>query len=74
MTREEVIAGLDGGSGAWMAVHMGRKAIAAELKPSYYRQMVKNMETAESEDAADQAGLEFSEPEDEPIEVAEAEE
>lgn len=31
------------GSEAYMAVTMGRRAIGAELKPSYYRQAVKNM-------------------------------
>ena len=33
------------GSEAYGAVKQGRKAIAIELKPSYYRQMVKNMES-----------------------------
>lgn len=35
------------GSEAYGAVCMGRKAIGAELKPSYYRQAVKNMEAAQ---------------------------
>jgi len=35
------------GSEAYGAVCMGRKAIGAELKPSYYRQAVKNMDAAQ---------------------------
>lgn len=31
------------GSEAYAAVELGRKAVAAELKPSYYRQAVKNL-------------------------------
>ena len=59
------------GSGVWMAVHMGRKGVGAELKPSYYRQALANMETAENQDSADQAGFEFQDAnvEDEPIEA-----
>lgn len=34
------------GSEAYMAVKLGRKAIGIELKPSYYRQAVKNIENA----------------------------
>lgn len=34
------------GSEVYQAVAMGRKAIGAELKPSYYRQAVKNLEMA----------------------------
>jgi hypothetical protein len=30
----------------YQAVAMGRKGIGAELKPSYYRQAVKNLEMA----------------------------
>ena len=35
------------GSEAYVAVQMGRKAIGIELKPSYYRQAVKNVQQAE---------------------------
>lgn len=31
------------GSGLYMAVSLGRKAVGAELKPSYFRQAVKNL-------------------------------
>lgn len=34
------------GSEVWSAVHMGRKGVGIELKPSYYIQSVKNMLTA----------------------------
>lgn len=41
----EVVLSPFGGVGSepYQAVKMGRKAIACELKPSYYRQMVKNL-------------------------------
>lgn len=35
------------GSEVYQAVRMGRKGIGAELKPSYYRQAVKNVKAAE---------------------------
>lgn len=35
------------GSEVYMAVQMGRKAIGIELKPSYYRQAVKNVESVD---------------------------
>ena len=35
------------GSEPYSAVSLGRRAVAIELKPSYYRQMVKNMNTIE---------------------------
>mgnify|MGYP002737691197 CR=1 FL=1 len=35
------------GSEVYQAVRMGRKGIGSELKPSYYRQAVKNVKTAE---------------------------
>ena len=41
------------GSEAWCAVHMGRKGIGFELKPSYYNQAVKNMLSAKVEAKAD---------------------
>jgi hypothetical protein len=34
------------GSEVYQAVAMGRKGIGCELKPSYFRQAVKNCETA----------------------------
>lgn len=37
------------GSEPYSAVRNGRRAIAIELKPSYYRQMVKNMSAVESD-------------------------
>lgn len=37
------------GSEAYGAVRLGRKAIAAELKPTYFRQMVKNLESLNTE-------------------------
>ena len=33
------------GSEVYQSVKMGRKAIGAELKPSYFRQAVKNLKT-----------------------------
>lgn len=35
------------GSEGWQALQMGRKFIGVELKPSYYRQAIKNLEKAE---------------------------
>lgn len=40
------------GSEAYAAVEAGRKAIGAELKPSYFNQAIKNMELANKEQAA----------------------
>jgi DNA modification methylase len=37
------------GSEVYAAVRLGRKGVGVELKSSYYRQMVKNVATAESE-------------------------
>lgn len=37
------------GSAGYVAIEMGRRFIGAELKPSYYRQAVANMKTAEHE-------------------------
>lgn len=37
------------GSELYVAVQMGRKAIGSELKPSYFRQLVKNMTAVEME-------------------------
>lgn len=49
------------GSEAYGAVRAGRKAIGIELKPSYYKQAVKNMKAAELDgpDVLDQAALEL---------------
>jgi tRNA G10 N-methylase Trm11 len=38
------------GSEVFCAVRNGRRAIGIELKPSYYRQSIKNMEQCESKD------------------------
>jgi DNA modification methylase len=35
------------GSEVYSAVAMGRKGIGAELKPSYFKQAVRNLETAQ---------------------------
>jgi hypothetical protein len=37
------------GSEVYSAVRAGRKAIGSELKPSYFRQAVANLEVAERE-------------------------
>jgi len=41
------------GSELYVAVEMGRKAIGVELKPSYFRQAVKNLESVERDAKAD---------------------
>jgi DNA modification methylase len=45
------------GSEAYGAVKLGRRAIGCELKPSYYRQAVKNMASIETEKTEDQLDL-----------------
>ncbi len=45
------------GSEVYQAVRSGRKGIGIELKPSYYRQAVKNIETAEDEAEPDQVEM-----------------
>jgi len=45
------------GSEVYSAVRMGRKGIGAELKPSYYRQAVRNLEAAEVETTDNQESL-----------------
>lgn len=45
------------GSEAFAAVRLGRRAIGIELKPSYYRQAVKNLKEAESMDDSEQMSL-----------------
>jgi len=56
------------GSEVWAAVCMGRRGIGIELKPSYFRQAVKNMQTAEVGAAtkSDQGALELDASPDEP--------
>lgn len=51
---DEVVLSPFGGVGSepFIAVETGRKAIAVELKPSYYRQMVKNMQHVGQPDQA----------------------
>ena len=41
------------GSELWMSVRLGRKAIGAELKPSYYRQAIANMEMVDRPEDGD---------------------
>lgn len=48
------------GSEVYGAVKNGRRGIGAELKASYYRQAIRNVEAAASERATDQASLEFN--------------
>lgn len=48
------------GSEVWSAVRSGRKGIGAELKPSYYRQAVKNMGSVDAADT--EPGLLFEVP------------
>ena len=49
------------GSEVYEAVRNGRRGIGVELKPSYYRQAVKNLATVETEpEDCDQAEFEFS--------------
>lgn len=45
------------GSEAYGAVKIGRRAIGCELKPSYYRQAVKNMASIQTEKTEDQLDL-----------------
>lgn len=49
------------GSGVYQAIRDGRRGISVELKPSYYRQMVKNVEEAETlKEADEQSAFEFA--------------
>lgn len=57
------------GSEVYMAVKMGRKAIGIELKESYYRQAVKNIEAAATNKAEEQ-GFDFADPVEEFIREA----
>ncbi len=47
------------GSEVYAAVELGRRGLAAELKPSYYRQAVKNLATLEDGAQPEQVGFEF---------------
>ncbi len=58
------------GSEVYAAVRSGRRAIGIELKPSYYRQAIKNLATVQLDtDDNDQSAMEF----EAPAEVAELE-
>lgn len=49
------------GSGVYQAVRDGRRGISIELKPSYYRQMVKNVEEAQTmRETDEQSTFEFA--------------
>ena len=52
------------GSEVYQAVKMGRKAIGIELKESYYRQAVKNVQAAEHEDKVTEATFQFKDSEE----------
>jgi DNA modification methylase len=59
------------GSEVYGAVSLGRRAIGAELKPSYFRQAVANLETLDdAAPVADSRGLFDDVPEDTPEEAA----
>jgi DNA modification methylase len=45
------------GSEVYAAVRMGRRGIGVELKPSYYRQAIKNVEAAETDQIENQIDL-----------------
>jgi hypothetical protein len=48
------------GSEVYQPVRMGRRAIGIELKPSYYRQALKNIEGADYPDERDQTSIAFT--------------
>jgi DNA modification methylase len=52
------------GSEVYGAVRNGRKGIGVELKPSYFRQSVKNVREALKDRTSEQSLFEFPEPED----------
>lgn len=61
------------GSEAYMAVRMGRKAIGIELKESYYKQAVKNLEMAnQPEEEQDSLLFDSEEPATDPDELVDA--
>ena len=45
------------GSEAYAAVELGRRAVGIELKPSYYRQAVKNLNAVQHDQETGQSGL-----------------
>lgn len=47
------------GSEVWSAVTKGRRGIGAELKPSYYRQAVRNLEAADDAETATPDQIDF---------------
>jgi DNA modification methylase len=49
------------GSEVYSAVKMGRRGIGVELKPSYFRQSVKNLEALKREGGADLFSLDAAE-------------
>ncbi len=51
------------GSEVYQAVRSGRRGIGIELKPSYYRQAVKNIELAENEAPPEQVDMMFQDEE-----------
>ncbi len=58
------------GSEVYSAIHAGRKAVGIELKPSYYRQAVRNLEAASRDVHNEQSALDFGEDaeiDDEPL-------
>lgn len=48
------------GSEPYQALVCGRRAVAVELKPSYYRQAIKNLNAAKFRSNSDQIGMEFA--------------
>lgn len=48
------------GSEAYCAVRQGRRGLGIELKPSYFRQALLNIATAEKESDEEQVGFEFN--------------
>lgn len=47
------------GSEVYSAVRNGRRGLGVELKPSYFRQAIKNLDNAEVEDDSQQSEMEF---------------
>lgn len=57
------------GSEVYGAVRNGRHGIGIELKESYWRQSVKNLETAKWEDDEEQSSFEFARDAEEPLQM-----
>lgn len=53
------------GSEVYCAVRLGRKGIGVELKPSYYRQAVKNLDAVDAEEAIQDSLFDAASPESE---------